>query len=206
MTKNMLGKRAVTASAAVLLMGLSATANAASLSAFNTDDAISLGVIGSPVATLSDSFSGSVGTLDSTVYLNDDGVYTYAFELTAGINAISELNTSFALFGLISDGTEVGFSFSSTAAAGGAGDASDVSIFLDPDGTLDYEINGSWFGAGDSILFHFRSLSAPVLGDYNAINGNVGSAKGFATNIPLPGAVWMMLSALGGLGFLRRRR
>ena len=196
-------KRRSAATLAVLVSLLAPAANAALLTPFNTDDA--LGVIGSPVASLSDDFSNGVGLLNSTVFLNNDGIYTYALEFVGGTDSISEFNTGFAVAGLIADGTEVGFSFSGAAASGGTGTAADVDIFLDPNGTLDFEIAGDWFGVGDTMLFHFRSVFGPETGGrYNAINGTAGVAKGFAP-VPLPGAVWLMLSAFGALVAMRRR-
>ena len=199
--------KAITSLLGVVLLAVSAQANAIILTAFNTDDAIAAGVIGSPVAgPLVTPFSSMIGVLDSTVFFDSpSGIFTYAFAVSPNHDFISEVNTVFAAIGLINDGTEVGFSFSSALAAGGTGTADDFAINLDPDGTLDYETNGDFFGSGDTILFHFRSTLGPTAGFYNIINSSVGTAEGFAP-VPVPAAAWLFGSALLGLAALRRRR
>jgi hypothetical protein len=147
-----------------------------------------------------------IGVLGSTVYFDrTTSVYTYTFALAPSVNSISEINTAFAAIGLTSDGTQVGFSFSDASAAGGSGSSSDFTIFQDPDGTLDYETNGDWFGNFDSINFHFRSTLPPTTGYYNAINSQVGTALGYAP-VAVPAAVWLFGSGLLGVIILARRK
>ena len=202
----MKARTSISTLAAVGLLSLSMHANAIVLTPFNTDDAIAGGVIGDPIAgPLMSAFTNMIGVLTSTVFFHSpSGIYTYAFLVEPNIDNISEFNSVFPVNALVNDGTEVGFSFSDALAAGGTGTAADFSINLDPDGTLDYETVGDFFGDTDSILFHFRSTAGPTDGQYNMINSHVGTADGFVP-VPLPSVIWLFGSALMGLAVLRRQ-
>lgn len=166
--------------------------------------------LGSEVDSMSSSFSGGLGDLDSTVYFNEQvELYTFVLTVTPAHNNISEFNTAFDVLGFT--GT-AGYSFSDAAAASGSADgAGHFIIEHDPDGTLDWaiaEINGGkyWFGIGDSITFFFQSTLAPNATDMtNMINGVTGSAATFAF-VPTPTAAVIGLPMLGLLGLGRRRR
>jgi hypothetical protein len=185
------------------------TAHSVTLTPYNTDS-LTLGDLLVPPGMLVDNFqnlSGSIGLLGSTVYFDSaNSVYTYTFAVAPSVNSISEVNTAFAAIGLTNDGTQVGFSFSDALASGGSGTSADFTIIQDPDGTLDYQTNGDWFGSFDSINFHFRSTLPPTTGYYNAINTQVGTALGYAP-VSVPAAVWLFGSGLlGMIGIARRKK
>jgi hypothetical protein len=157
-----------------------------------------------------------IGDLTSQVFQNEaTGLYTYELTVTAGVNDISEFNTGFAPAGF--NGV-AGWSFSDAATAGANGDSTDVTVTVDSNGTIDWEINlvdgDAWFDAGESITFFFQSTLPPTaIDDYSVINSEVGTAQGFAPGegggqepIPAPAAFPAGLALLGLCGALRRRR
>jgi len=145
----------------------------------------------------------TIATLENEVYF-DNSIYTYVHTVTPTINLVSELNTA---FGVIGFNNIAGWSFSDAAAAGGMGLGGGFSIDLDPDGTLDWEVDGALntqgWGSGESITFFFQSTMAPGLGEYNLINGSVGTGVSYAP-APEPSTYLLFASALG-LFALRRR-
>jgi hypothetical protein len=199
----------------VILMGLLSVRNASAVTigATNLDTWI-LADAGAPIATMSDPILANVGSpppigvLDNVVYFNaTTGNYTYAHQVTPFVlQNISELNTAFGLTDFI--GT-AGFSFSQSLAAGGAGNASDFEIEWESDQTMDWETlfgNTDGWDSPEAITFFFVSTAPPRLGDYNVINGRIGTATSFAP-IPEPGSIALLGSGLIGLyASVRRRR
>ena len=152
-----------------------------------------------------------IGTLENYVYfspnLGPTGAYTYVHTVTPGINNISEFNTAFGVAGFTG---YAGWSYSDSLAAGGTG-IGDFTIDMDvDDGTLEYEAQFSQAGssgwdAGESITFFFVSLLPPGTGNYNIIDGKVGTATSFAP-VPEPGSLALLGSGLVGLYGAARRR
>ena len=168
-------------------------------------DAIQFG-LGTLVATHSDAFDvaspppNTMGALFSSVFFDGD-TYTYLSRVVPSVNDVSHLNTAFTIAGFTG---QIGWSFGQAALAGGDGNALD---FL----TGTFNDRGHWLALnrglgenwdfGEPITFFFRSTKPPTLGDYNLLNGEAGTAEGFAP-VPEPGT--MMLTA-SGLYVLYRR-
>jgi hypothetical protein len=171
-------------------------------------DVIQFG-IGSSVASSGDLFDvaspppGTMGSLFSEVFF-DGATYTYLSIVTPSVLDASHLNTAFSIPGFTG---EIGWSFGQAAAAGGTGTGLD---FLT--GTfggdrahwlaLDRGLGENW-DAGESIAFFFRSTKPPTIGDYNLLNGEAGTAEGFAP-VPEPGT--LMLTASGLYALYRRTK
>ena len=94
--------------------------------------------------------------------------------------------------------------FDLTTSSGGVPDGSWVGFNPQPDPPADFLLGG---GAAIGFDFQFTILSEAVLAvQIQEVEGN---ALGFTPSpVPLPAAVWMFFSALGGLGFVgwRQRR
>lgn len=120
--------------------------------------------------------------------------------MTPGIPFYSEVNTAFDVLGFTG---VAGYSFTDATAAGLT-----FLINEDPDGTLDWEVvdGGDW-NSGELIALFFESTLPPGYGDYNAINGTVGTATSYAPireEVPAPASLLLFGTAL--LGFMGMRR
>jgi hypothetical protein len=142
----------------------------------------------------------TMGTLFSAVHFNGE-VYTYLSRVTPSVNDASHLNTAFTIPGFTG---EIGWSFGEAASAGGTGTGLDFLTGTFPDRAHWLALNrslGEAWDANEPITFFFRSTKPPTIGDYNLLNGEAGTAQGFAP-VPEPGT--MMLTA-SGLYVLYRR-
>jgi hypothetical protein len=150
----------------------------------------------SPVYGLITTASGlTIGCLENWVFADADWtVYTYIEGVTpVNIVSASEFNTHFGVNGF----------------NGMAGywdpDAAGVTFDIDhdPDGTLDWEVaTGSW-DAGELVYLWYQSTAPPGWGDYNLIDGDVGTGSSYA---PVPEPMTLMLVGGGLLGLAGIRR
>jgi hypothetical protein len=146
----------------------------------------------------------SIGSATNNVYYDaQSGIYTYTHAVTPTINNISEFNTAFGVNGF--NGV-AGYSFSESAAAGGPGDGTGFSVELDADATIDWQLdpNNKFWGSGETITFFFQSSYRPGLGDYNMVNGEVGTATSYAP-VPEPSTYLLFGSALALLAWRRKK-
>ena len=138
----------------------------------------------------------TMGALVSNVYY-DGSVYTYEFTVTPSIDNISEVNTGFNVLGF--NGV-AGYSFTDAALVG-----TGFSIDLDLDGTLDFAtITAGAFDSAEAVTFFYQSIIAPTVKDYNAIDGETGTAQGYAP-VPEPATLLLLGSGLTALGLLGRK-
>lgn len=146
----------------------------------------------------------TIGTLTNNVYFDStSGIYTYTHGVAPSINNISEFNTGFEVLGF--NGV-AGWSYSEAAATGGPGNGTGFSIDLDPDGTLDFELdpNNSFLDIGENITFFFQSNQSPGLDSYNLVNSEVGTAVSYAP-APEPSTYLLFGSALAFFAWRRKK-
>lgn len=191
------------------LVGVLATPAAAGPILPTNLDAIQFG-IGTLVATHSDAFDvaspppNTMGALFSSVFFDGD-TYTYLSRVVPSVNDASHLNTAFTIAGFTG---EIGWSFGQAALAGGSGTAFDflTGTFADRAHwlALDRGLGDAW-DFGEPITFFFRSTKPPTIGDYNLLNGEAGTAEGFAP-VPEPGTLALLGTGLYGLYRTRKRQ
>jgi PEP-CTERM motif len=191
-----------------LVAALAAPASAGPILPTNLD-VIQFG-IGTSVASNVDLFDvaspppNTMGTLFSEVFF-DGTTYTYLSLVTPSVLDASHLNTAFTIAGFTG---EIGWSFGQAAAAGGTGTALDflTGTFADRAHwlALDRGLGENW-DAGEPIAFFFRSTKPPTIGDYNLLNGEAGTAEGFAP-VPEPGTLALLGTGLYGLYRTRKRQ
>ncbi|MBI1357024.1 MAG: PEP-CTERM sorting domain-containing protein [Acidobacteria bacterium] len=155
----------------------------------------------------------SIGTLENWVYFDStSGLYTYVHLVTPTIPFVSKFNTGFGVEGF--NGV-AGWSWSDALAAGGLGTGNGFMIDFGFDKSLDWvtagNLNGSvtntnGWGPSEGIHFFFQSTYAPATGDYNIINGEVGTAVSYAPAIPEPSTVVLFGGALALFAIGRRRQ
>jgi hypothetical protein len=202
---------------AALMMALMAGTTRADTILPSVDyDTIAVGVLvaGPHLSDFITPKGADMGDLLGNVYYNEDtDLYTYEMTVTPTVDNIKEWSAGFDVLGF--NGV-AGYSYSDSAAAGGAGDSTDFSVHLDPDGSIDWETNRSnfFFDANESITFFFQSTLPPTeFKAYTIINGKQGMASNFAPGregpgqvIPVPAALPAGLALLGLCGLARRRR
>ena len=170
-----------------------------------------LGVSSGPLfaGPITDSFvaplgGALIGTAENNVYFNStSGIYTYTHLVTPSINNISEFNTGFNVLGF--NGV-AGWSYSGSAAIGGPGDGTGYTVDLDPDGTIDWELDphNTFWDAGEGLTFFFQSDQRPGLDAYNLVNGQVGTAISYAP-APEPSTYLLFGSALAFFAWRRKK-
>lgn len=194
--------------AAVAPLFLVATAQAASISFYmdqsNTESAWADGVPYLQV-TISDSVDhpGDIEFLVTALDTLTDhavgnfGIQSFGFNSSHALTAANIVGSSWD-FG---SGNQNGFGHYGVTLSGKGNSRQDPLTFritgIDGDGILDYALNGAG-GAQGQYFFaaHVAGMSK---------NGASSAFFGGSTVVPVPGAVWLLGSALAGLGLIRRR-
>ena len=104
-------------------------------------------------------------------------------------------------------GSSDDFVVANGAAGLDGGDGTGFSIELDPDQTIDWQVdpNNKFWGSNETITFFFQSKLAPGLGAYNMVNGEVGTAISYAP-VPEPSTYLLFGSALALVALRRRKK
>lgn len=186
------------ASIALAFMGFASSANAASVTIdINADwDAATTGLISAaPV-----SFGGPIASINSiTVELS----HTYAGDLE--MNLAGPGGVSLVLSVPMFVGNDLGVA--------GTGSLDDVVAytFVETGGSVwptDAALGGGTYDATTWATGPFADPNGWVFNIFDAFGGDAGAVGSVTidyTPVPLPAALWMMMAAVGGLGFMRRR-
>jgi len=203
--------------AALVVAAMAGTTFAGAISGTDYDTIAAGSLVAGPTTTtfqawdpVTSSFN-NMGDLTGRVF-NNNGTYTYEMTVTPTVDNISEFNTQFSVLGF--NGV-AGWSYSDASSAGGTGTSGDVNVTVDPDGTIDYNVNpnSAFFGSGESITFFFQSTLPPTqMLAYGLINHQNGAALNWAPGrggegqgIPAPAALPAGMALLGLVGAIRRR-
>jgi len=201
MTTRLAAALGLVASLAFASEALAVPIPATDLDAWLTGGETSIGV--STDDFIATSPTQTVGSLSNEVLFNSTtGEYTYTHAVTpAGSGFL--FNTEFAPPGFTN---VAGWSFSSAAGAGGAGNDMDFAIDELFGRILFRPIfdAGRFWEAGETITFFYVSTKGPGMGQYG-LNG-IGTASSFAP-VPEPGSIALLGSGLVGMyAAIRRRR
>jgi hypothetical protein len=154
------------------------------------------------VFTVADAPPPTMGTILNNVYY-DGTQYTYVHTVNPSLNNNAFLNTAFDVSGFTG---VAGWDFSQSDAVGGNG-AGD--FFINYTGQLSWlALFGPALGwdANEPISFFFVSTRPPIIGDYNLIGLESGTAQSYAP-VPEPGSIALLGSGLVGVyAAVRRRR
>jgi hypothetical protein len=171
--------------------------------------------IDDPIRTSVDVFDGDLGALVDAVYVIDDGAfYYYAHTVVPLFFNAAEFNTQFPVGGF-ADIAGYSFGMACTAAGmpppGVCTDPEDLfTISLDPDGTIDWNVNfpdESWdFLEGVTFFFGSRNPPAAELKTYKLKNSEIHTTADSLAPTPEPGSMLLLGSGLAALYGARRRR